>query len=87
MASKSLHIERIPNTHRIQRHIARTAHDHLAIGTDLGVEIQLSIEYLSCIVRVARCAQQGRGVRARGQRFGESGHLMLLFGRRKSCAG
>ena len=87
MAGGHLHIERIAHSHGIQRYIACVAHNNLAIGINLSVQIQLSVEDFSRIVRVTRCEQQGRGARARGQHFGESGHWMLLFGRRKSYAG
>lgn len=87
MTGECLHIERIAHANSVQRDIPGASDNHLTVGADFCVEIQLTVEDLSRIVRVARCAQQGRGARARGQRFGESGHWMLLSGRRKSYAG
>lgn len=85
MSGLGLHIQRIAHTNGVQRNIARSTDHNMTIGVDVSAQIKLSVEDLSRIVRVARCAQQGRGARARGQRFGESGHWRLLFGKRKSC--
>ncbi len=71
------------------RHIyitGMTDHD-LTMRIDLRIQIDLAIQNLSRIFRVTRCAQQGRGAGARGQRFGESGHWKLLIGRHRTCRG
>lgn len=84
MAGRCLDIERIAHADRGQIDIAGLADNHLAIRIDLRIQIYLAVEYLSRIVREARGAQQGRGARARDQRFGVSGHWKLLFGKRES---